>query len=319
MEGIIIRIYVSGATGLVGSNLVKRLSETGHQVYTLRYDLLFKEDYTLSQLSLTSYLKFNYIDMVIHCAGKVGGIKANSEDSSGFQEANEKMGVNIINAAKRAGVPYFINLASSCAYPINIDLPKKEKDFFKKDAVYEPTNEGYAKAKVVVADYVRQKYGAKGITLIPCNLYGVGDRYFEGSHIIPDLIQKFHKAKEEGQKEVTLYGTGQQYREFMNAADLAYTISEVVRRIERNDFFTSYLMNVRACKEISTMELATNVAATVGWKGTIKWGGELSGVKRKPMSMELAYSNHFFNSSFTRLERGLREQYNDYKRRYINV
>jgi len=311
------RIYVSGSTGLVGSAVVKRLKEVGHEIIMsdYRYDLLDSND--LSNLS-QGFEDFTP-DMVIHCAGKVGGIKANSLDNKGFLEQNQQMGFNIINTAKIAEVPYFINLASSCVYPINTDHPLKEEDFFKPDPVFEQTNIGYAIAKRAVACYLQASYGVKGITAIPCNMYGIGDRYFEGSHIIPDLIQKFHTAKLFKEKEITLYGTGQQYREFMNSKDFAYIISELVRGVERGGFFPAYLMNVRTHNEISTMELATKVAATVGWSGTIKWSGGFSGVKRKPMSTELAYSNHIINSSPVDLMEGLMEQYLDYLKRFTHV
>lgn len=314
------RIYVSGFTGLVGSNLVKVLKDSGYDVLTQRHDLLNKE----SLETLRSLLRVTSVDLVIHCAGKVGGIKANSEDSKGFQEANLTMGINLIDTAKKAQVPYFINLASSCAYPINSDLPLTEDQFFSDEAEYEPTNEGYAKAKVRVADYLMETYRAKGITLIPCNLYGVGDRYFEGSHIIPDLIQKFHGAKKYGLRTITLYGTGQQYREFMNAKDLAKIIVQLIQRpMLEGRFFPEYLLNIRTSKEISTMELATKIACVVGWVGTIKWGGQLSGVKRKPMDIsilhKLGLSLDKFHDKETPLISGLVEQYEDYKRRFIDV
>jgi GDP-L-fucose synthase len=311
------KIYVSGATGLVGSNVVKVLKEAGHEVYgtIFKADLLNYKNLD----SLKDVLMSGPVELVIHCAGKVGGIKANSEDNQGFHDQNYEMGVNLINTAKRAGVPYFINLASSCAYPININQPKRECDFFYSKAIYEPTNEGYAKAKVAVADYLLRTYNQKGITLIPCNLYGVGDRYFEGSHIIPDLIQKFHKAKEIGAKEMTLFGTGQQYREFMNAKDLADIIRQLIHFIskEKNGYFPAYLLNVRGDKEISTMELATKVAATVGWSGTVKWSGQLGGIKRKPMDITLLKK---LNLDFrkTDLMEGLAEQYRDYLFRFKN-
>lgn len=313
-------IYVSGATGLVGSAVVQELTNCGYRVYSLKFNLLYSNE--LKQLR--DYLDCNEIDLVIHCAGKVGGIKANSEDGEGFREANLDMGRNLIDTAKGAKVPYFINLASSCAYPVNSTLPLTEDQFFYDKAEYESTNEGYALAKMDVAAYLMGQYKAKGITLIPCNLYGVGDRYFEGSHIIPDLIQKFHAAKKYGLRAITLYGTGQQYREFMNAKDLAKIILQLIQRpMLEGKFFPEYLLNIRTGKEISTMELATKIAGVVGWEGTIKWGGQLSGVKRKPMDIsrlhKLGLSLDKFLDKETPLVSGLVEQNADYIRRFIDV
>lgn len=306
-------IYISGATGLVGQMISRTLDHSGYSILNTKYSLL--NPASLNRLE--DSLRTCNVDLVIHCAGKVGGIKANSEDNKGFMQANRDMGINLINTAKAAGVPYFINLASSCAYPINSTLPLTEDQFFSQDAEYEPTNEGYALAKVGVADYLLRTYRAKGITLIPCNMYGPNDRYFKGSHIIPDLIQKFHKAKIEGKKEISLYGNGQQYRELMYVGDFAHIVLNLIKKpMVQGKFFPRYLLNVRTTQEISTMEIATKVAHTVGWRGTIKWRGELGGVKRKPMSNQGLHDLRLYTGHYTPLLVGLAIQYADFKGRF---
>lgn len=309
------RVYITGSTGLVGSAIVKELESFGDEVFTSRFDLLAKDTF----FPLVDYLKRFKIDLIIHCAGKVGGIRANSENNQEFFRQNYEMGINIIECARFAEVPFFINLASTCAYPSNRSLPLKESEFFEdRDSVYETTNEGYAVAKQAIASEVEFEYGVRGITVIPCNVYGVNDRYFKGSHVIPDLIQKFHKAKLNGDKEITLYGTGSPEREFINSSDLAYVISGLVSKVKEEMCFPVDLLNVRINDQISIMELATKVAYAVGWTGTIKWNGELNGIKQKPTNiqrlrdMRLSPIPHDFN-------KGLAEAYQDYLRRFINV
>jgi len=306
------RIYVSGSRGLVGSAVVKELSARGHKIiYTLRkHDLLNPRDL----LDLETLLRCTHVDMVIHCAGKVGGIKANSEDNEGFYEQNFEMGENIVKAAKEAGVKYFINLASTCAYPTNVDYPLKEEDFFKEDAEYEPTNKGYALAKMRVARLVKNQFKDKGITLIPCNVYGVGDRYFKGSHVIPDLIQKFVISHHINCNTMHLYGSGRQEREFINSYDLAKVISKVVSYFHTYDCAPYDLLNVANPYYKSIMEVATYIASLVGWEGTIKWTGELGGIKKKPT--DLRRMNHFikdYDFEYTNFIDGLKEQITDYK------
>lgn len=212
------KILVTGSTGLVGKNFVNHSQSSQYQILAPRHselDLLNSQDVML-------YLKENKPDIIVHCAARVGGIKSNMNNLFGYLYDNAAMGFNLINAAKHAGINEILNLGSSCMYPKDAVNPLVEKDLLT--GKLEETNEGYAISKLAVAKlclYATQQLNLNYKTLIPCNLYGLWDKFdAERSHMLPAAIRKIHFAKLTNDN-VEIWGSGTARREFMFAEDLA--------------------------------------------------------------------------------------------------
>lgn len=257
------KILVTGANGMVGKNLLEHPALARFEVFApLRAELdLF------DAAAVTAYLRRIQPDLVIHTAGKVGGIQANIREPVRFLLENLDMGRNIVWAARQAGVKRLLNLGSSCMYPRHAPNPLREEAILTGEL--EPTNEGYALAKVTVArlcQYISHQdpeYQYK--TLLPCNLYGRWDKFDPAhSHLIPAILHKLHQAVATGQQEVEIWGDGTARREFMCAADLADCL---VTAIER---FASLppLMNVGLGRDYTINEYYAAAAAVVGYRGT---------------------------------------------------
>ncbi|OJV27711.1 MAG: GDP-fucose synthetase [Sphingomonas sp. 67-36] len=209
-------------------------------------------------------------DLVIHAAGQVGGIQANMADPVGFLVNNLDMGRNVIMGAFEAGVPSLINLSSSCMYPRGRDHALRESDMMTGEL--EPTNEGYALAKIVSArlcDYIaRTRPDLAYRTLIPCNLYGRHDKFDPAaSHLVPAIVAKISQAVENGKDNVEIWGDGTARREFMYAADLA----DAVWRAADNTIAMPQLMNIGIGKDYTILEYYEAVAAALGWKGHFRF------------------------------------------------
>ena len=213
------KILLTGASGMVGKNILSdsRSSE---------YDFLFPKRSEVNLLNyneLDEYISSLKPDLVIHAAGKVGGIQANINNPLSFFKENLEMGMNIINICSHHNIPELINIGSSCMYPRNIDHPLKEDLILKGEL--EPTNEGYALAKIAIAkhcEYVTKSKSLNYKTIIPCNLYGPYERFdHENSHMIAGVIKKLDDAKRCNYEKVDIWGDGEARREFMCAIDLA--------------------------------------------------------------------------------------------------
>ena len=210
-------------------------------------------------------------DVVIHAAGLVGGIQANLAHPVDFLVTNLDLGRNVILAARCAGVPRLVNLASSCMYPRNSPNPLGEHLLLQGEL--EPTNEGYALAKIFatrLCQFINRESEASGVgslsykTLIPCNLYGRYDKFEpQHSHLIPAIIHKIHSAKEKKLAEVDIWGDGLARREFMYAGDLA----DVVLQAVCNFNSLPDLMNVGLGFDYSINEYYATAAEVIGWQG----------------------------------------------------
>ena len=214
------KILLTGSRGMVGRNIIEHFSAHNHVILSptsTELNLLDVE-------SVQNYICANKPDMIIHAAGIVGGIQANMAQPVKFLVDNMQMGLNILMSAKACSVKKFMNLGSSCMYPRDAENPLSEELILKGEL--EPTNEGYAIAKVAstrLCEYInREDESYLYKTVIPCNLYGQHDKFDpEHSHMIPAVIRKINDAKNQNLESIDIWGDGLARREFMYAADFA--------------------------------------------------------------------------------------------------
>ena len=216
------KVLVTGGSGMVGSNLREKLNSLGIETISPKQEEL---DLT-KQDEVASFFSRLKPDAVIHCAGLVGGIHANIERPYDFALQNIFMGSNIVNSCLENGVEKFINLGSSCMYPKEGENPLTEDSILS--GPLEPTNEGYAIAKIAVSrlcKYSNSQFGTDFKTMIPCNLYGKYDDFdLKKAHLIPGVIHRMHLHKNSGKDSIKIWGDGSARREFMYASDLAVFI-----------------------------------------------------------------------------------------------
>lgn len=259
------RILLTGSRGMVGRNLLEHPAAAEFEFLTPGSDELD----LLDQKAVAIYMQQYKPDLVIHAAGKVGGIQANMADPVGFLVKNTLMGVHVINEAHAASVPYCINLASSCMYPRKAANPLQEEQILTGEL--EPTNEGYALAKITatrLCQYISQIDSSKNYTtLIPCNLYGRHDKFDPAnSHMIPAVIRKIHEAHQAGAPAVEIWGDGEARREFMYAEDLADCIFTTIEKMVSGVDLPT-LMNVGIGQDFTINQYYRTVANVLGYQG----------------------------------------------------
>lgn len=257
------RILLTGGSGLVGKNLIETLSSTSIEWLAPASQQMNLLDYAQTSKMIAEYKP----ELVIHAAGMVGGIQANIREPVNFLVNNLDMGRNLLMASLNNGVKQVLNLGSSCMYPRNHNEPLTEEMILTGEL--EPTNEGYALAKIVtarLAEYIQREHPHfQYKTLIPCNLYGKYDKFDpRHSHLIPAIIHKIHHAKLHGEKTVEIWGSGEARREFMYAGDLANLIVTAASR------FSSLpaLMNVGLGYDYTINEYYHAAAEVIGYEGT---------------------------------------------------
>lgn len=276
------RLLVTGGNGMVGRNIIEHPAAAQWDILAPGSGELDLRDYG----AVRSYVREHLPDVVVHAAGKVGGIQANMAHPVDFLLVNLDLGRNIVSAAREAGVPRLLNLASSCMYPRSAPNPLAEDMILKGEL--EPTNEGYALAKIVTArlcEYIRREQPSLQYkTLIPCNLYGRHDKFApEYSHLIPAIIHKVHSALKDGRDTVDIWGDGTARREFMYAGDVADAVMHVLEHFG----VAPDMVNIGLGHDYSINEYYTVVAEVVGWKG--RFQHDLSkpvGMKQKLTSIE---------------------------------
>jgi GDP-L-fucose synthase len=274
------KLLLTGAHGMVGRNLQEHPSAAAYRLLTPRSDELNLLDATAT----LEYLRTHLPDIVVHAAGKVGGIQANIKAPVEFLLHNMDIGRNIVWGARQVGIRRLLNLGSSCMYPRGYEDPLAEELILKGEL--EPTNEGYALAKVATArlcDYiVREDSNFQYRTLIPCNLYGRFDKFdVSHSHLLPAIIVKVHQAMLRGEAEVEIWGDGLARREFMYAGDLA---DAIYRAVADFDVLPQY-MNIGLGVDYSVNDYYATVASVMGWRGRFRHDlGRPVGMARKLVS-----------------------------------
>ena len=258
-------VYVAGHQGMVGSALVRLLQARGVTKLLLRTR---SELDLLDTRAVAAFYEKCRPDYVIVAAAKVGGIWANKTKPVEFLSENLQIELNLINGAHAVGVKKLLFLGSSCIYPRLAPQPIKEESLLTGSL--EPTNDAYALAKICgikLCQAYAAQYGANFISAMPTNLYGPGDNFdLETSHVVPALLRKFHVAKTEGKKSVTLWGTGSAFREFLHVDDLAQACLFLLEKYDSPE-----LVNVGCGRDVSIRELSEMVGRVVGFNGEIEW------------------------------------------------
>ncbi|HAQ71275.1 MAG TPA: GDP-fucose synthetase [Flavobacteriales bacterium] len=304
-----LKVLITGGSGMVGMNLIECAPEHIKLLAPSSNELNL-----LSKACIKDYLLKESPDLIIHAAGIVGGIRANINYPVRFLSANTEMANNLFGIAAELEVTYLLNLGSSCMYPVKGENPLKE-ELILTDYL-EPTNEGYAIAKIFaqrLCAYINHEKGNKNYkTLIPCNLYGKYDKFdSEWGHMIPAVIKKIHEAKSEQRDTVEIWGDGEARREFMLAEDLARYIWQLVDNIDS----VPELMNVGLGFDYSINDYYQKIAKVVGYEGDFTH--DLSkpvGMKRKVV--DIFRMKSVLPLTSTSLEEGLKNTFDYYMTKY---
>jgi GDP-L-fucose synthase len=259
------KIFVAGHKGLVGSAIVRKLKSLGYtNILCVPKEIIDLRN----QSAVDAWFSYNRPEYVFFAAAKVGGIGYNKSAPADFIYDNLQIQNNVINAAYTNGVKKFLFLGSACIYPKVTPQPIKE-EYLLSDYL-EPTNEGYALAKIAglkMCQMYSKQHGFNAISLMPANLYGPNDNFnIEQCHVIPAMINKFLTAKNNNQEEVVLFGDGSPTREFLHVDDLADACVFLM-----NNYDESEHINVGSSEEYTISELAKVVANATEYKGRIIW------------------------------------------------
>jgi GDP-L-fucose synthase len=272
------RIYIAGHGGMVGSAIWRELERQGFR------HLIGRRKAELNLLDPAGVQRFyaeQKPDYVFVAAARVGGIVANDSLPAEFLYDNLQIQNNLVDGAYRAGVKKLLFLGSSCIYPKFAPQPLKEEYLLSGEL--EPTNQWYAIAKIAgvkLCEAYRRQYGCDFISAMPTNMYGPNDNYdLRTSHVLPALIRKFHEAKVSQQPTVTCWGTGQPYREFLYADDLARACLFLME-----NYSDGHFINVGYGSDMRIRDLAELVRSLIGYRGEIVWDTSLpDGTPRKWM------------------------------------
>lgn len=302
-------LAVTGASGLLGSEIVK------FNPNTIR---ITSKDCDLTEsCHIIQNLENEQVNTVIHCAARVGGVKANTDYVADFFDENVKMNMNVLNACREKNLK-LVSVLSTCIYP---DAPYVKYPL-TEDQLHmgppHPSNFGYAYAKrmlEVQSRAYRQQFGCNFITVIPNNLYGPNDNYdLSSGHVIPALIRKFHEAMIEGINEVVVWGSGRPIREFTFARDAAKIILWLAENYSGQD-----PINIGNPDSVSIEQLSMMIGEEIGFEGHVRFdASKPDGQYQKPSSIEKLRSLGWVGE-YTTLREGLRETIKSFANRYPDV
>jgi len=293
------RLLVTGGAGFLGAYVCEQIGQRGAEIIIPR-----RRDYDLTEQEVVRRLIDETApEIVVHLAAEVGGIGANRANPGRYFYANAAMGINLIEASRRAGIEKFVQVGTVCAYPKYTPVPFREDDLW--DGYPEETNAPYGIAKkslLVMLQAYRAQYGFNGIYLLPVNLYGPGDNFdLETSHVIPALIRKFTTARDNEAPTVQVWGTGSASREFLYVEDAARAIVLATERYNDPE-----PVNVGAGREITIRDLVEMIAEITGFEGNVRWDAtKPDGQPRRMLDTSRA-REHFGFEAEIGLEEGLR-------------
>ncbi len=295
------KILVTGGAGFLGSHLIENLAVkrgvSESQIITTR-----SKDIDLRKWD-NCIKAVQDVDIVVHLAARVGGIGFNQKNPATLFYDNIIMGVQMMEAARLAGVQKFVQVGTVCSYPKFTPVPFKEDDLW--NGYPEETNAPYGVAKkslLVMAQAYRKQYGMNVIYLVPVNMYGPKDNFdLESSHVIPGLINKFVAAVQKSVPEVVVWGTGAASREFLFVEDAAEAISLAMEKYDKPD-----PVNIGVGREITIKKLVGLIAELTGFKGRVVWDSSRpDGQPRRMLDTSRAKKEFGFEAK-TELEKGLR-------------
>jgi len=315
------KIYVAGHNGMVGSALIRYFKKKGVSkiIFVSRKNLNL-----LNEKEVNKFIKLKKPNVIINCAGRVGGILANSSHPVEFLNENILIQLNLIKCAFTNNIKYFINLGSSCIYPKNSKQPIKENYLLTSEL--EKTNEAYALAKIVglkACGFYNQQYKTNYFTLMPCNLYGPNDNFnTKNSHFVPALIKKFIESKNTKNKNVEIWGSGLPKREVMHVDDLASAIFFILKKkIYNNKNLNNYiknnsLINVGSGQEYTIKEFANIIKKLTKSNKKLKFNKSYpDGTKRKILDISILKKLGW--KPRISLQQGLKSTIIWYKKNYI--
>ncbi len=303
------KIYIAGHRGMVGSAIMRRLQDDGFE------NILTRSSAELdlrNQEAVAKFFSEEQPDYVFLAAAKVGGIIANNTYRAEFIYDNLMIETNLIHYAYKSGVKKLMFLGSSCIYPKMAPQPLTED--YLLTGLLEETNEPYAIAKIAgikMCDAYRSQYGCNFISVMPTNLYGPNDNYdLKNSHVLPALIRKFYEAKQNGDPDVMVWGSGAPKREFLYADDLADACVFLMETFDE-----AGLVNVGVGEDLSIKELAELVKDIIGFEGNIVFdSSKPDGTPRKLMDVSKLHSKGWKHK--ISLREGIQMAFADFLKKY---